>query len=815
MTVKSIASLLIVTLLTLNCFAQPSPKSIEGKIRNSTNEELPGATVRLLTIKDSSLVKAMASDSRGNFMFKNLDNGSYLLQVSSVGYSTLKTTAITIDDTHTNIVLPAIILLTPQGKELKEVVIEAKRPLIEQDIDKTIINVDAMLGSAGYNSYEILEKTPGVAISESGSISLNGKTNVLVLIDGRPTYMSGQDLINYLRSLPGGVVDKLELMDNPSSKYDAAGGAVINIRLKKNRQAGLTGNINADINQGSKFRTNESVNLNYNTRKINWFGNFNYSRGANYGDTHSDRKYLDDNGGLISLLVINNRSDFSNHGYFSRFGLDYTISPKTIVGMQARVQVAPRKESFNLESKAFNDSNNLDSIVSGNSEATAKWKNISLNLNFQHRFSKEGHELTADFNYITYNTTGDQAFNNFVAMPNSAPVPTEIFSYFQVSDVSIYNFKADYIYPLKNKMLFEAGIKSSFSSTDNDFRHYANQDNTPDYSKSNHFLYDENINAAYVNLRKTGKRLGLQSGLRAENTNLKGNQLGNAVVAGSQFKQNFTDLFPTLFISYKLDTVSKNTITISLSRRLSRPGFQSFNPFLAFRDKYSYSSGNPSLKPFYQNRVEIAFQHKQFLNIRIGAGLTKGLIMQTASLVNNILISRPANISTNKQGLFAATLTYTPAKWWSINYSFQALYNEINGVINTEAFRTTNLATRVYLINQFKIDNKWSADFSMYYSGREFADQFLRASKCYFNSSLQRKILKDKGTLTIGGEDMFGTWRNNSYLKGIKHLQVYHEFMFDTQRLRIAFSYRFGDEKFLRKRKHVDNAAEQEAGRAQ
>lgn len=265
---------LIILFWIQTVFAQ---KSITGTVRDIKNEAIPGATIKLLKATDSTLLKGELSNENGKFQLNNLIDGTYVLAITAIGHKPYRSVTLSIDDAHKNIVLPIIVLLPAKDVALKEVVVTAKRPLLERDIDKTIVNVDAMISAASSNTLEVLEKTPGITVSNDGDISLNGKSGVLVLIDGRATYMSGADLAIYLKSLPGGLLDKIELMDNPPAKYDATGSAVINIRLKKNRVGGFTGNISEGYSQGVYGKNNGAINLNYLYKKLNLFTNVGYN----------------------------------------------------------------------------------------------------------------------------------------------------------------------------------------------------------------------------------------------------------------------------------------------------------------------------------------------------------------------------------------------------------------------------------------------------------------------------------------------------------------------------------------------------------
>jgi hypothetical protein len=803
----------------LTCLQASSQKtkSISGSVKNTRNEELAGAAIKLLKAPDSVLIKGETTTAAGKFQFNNLLDGNYILVISSVGHKKFTSSPITIDESHSTIVLPVIFLSLSGNNQLKEVIVTSKKPLIEQDIDKTIVNVESMISSATSNTLEVLEKTPGVTVDMNGSITLNGKQGVLVLIDGRSTHMSGQDLASYLKSLPGGMLDKLELMDNPPSKYDAAGGAIINIKLKKNKDLGLTGNLNSSYSQGKMARTYTVLNLNYNHRKLNYFGNIGYSTDGNRSKDYYDRKFFTPSDELYSRVMLDNISRGTSRGITSRLGLDYSLSDKTIIGFQVNLQTRPRKDNNRFESQSFDQGMGLDSINSGFSGSNFDWTNVGANLNFQQKLSKAGRELSGDLNYIRYQSDGIQLFNNYVEMPGAAKNSTGNFKYGIKSGITIYNAKLDYVHTLKNKASLEAGVKSSIVENDNDSRYYNiyTSGESAEDSRSNHFIYDENINSAYLSVRKNWKRIGGQLGIRAENTHLKGNQLGNSAVQHSEFTQDFTDVFPTVFISYKLDSLGRHTLTGSLARRINRPNYQQLNPFLSFRDNFTYSSGNPELQPNYQYRSELRYSFKQLLTLGLSYGHLINVIIPSTEAVGNIFINRPYNIGEGSIIILSTNLNVKPAKWWMLNTNLQIGHLTATGTVYSQSLNSSFYSYRLNILNQLTFKKGWSGELAGYWSGKDLNSQSITKARMRLNGAIQKKLFKDKASLKLTYEDIFHLWVTKENSISIKQASFYHQSEWDTQRVGIAFTYRFGNETFSRKRRHQDNAAEGEKSRAE
>ncbi|GLU51681.1 outer membrane beta-barrel family protein [Dyadobacter frigoris] len=812
---KTINILLLILFLTNLVLAQATDKTISGTIKDTKNEVLPGTTVRLLRTTDSSMVKGEITDGNGKFQFTNLENNSYMLAITAVGQKSFMSVTLTIDSVHPMISLPVIILLPAKSVALNEVTVKARKPLMVQEIDKTTINVEAMISSATSNTLEVLEKTPGVSVSSNGDISLNGRGGVLVLIDGRSTYMSGQDLAAYLKSLPGGMLDKIELMDNPPAKYDASGNAIINIRLKKNRAGGFTGNISAGISIGRYVRSNDALNLNYNYKKVNLFANLGYGFEKNYSLDTYDRRFYDVSNQLTSTVSLVNNLVNKNNLLNANFGMDFAATAKTTLGVIVNLNGGTRNGDFNYNSTNFNADSQLNGTGSGNTESTDKRTNTGINLNLLHKLNTTGREFSADVNYLKYKTNAHQVLENFTFLPYGLLNNKTSFLYEIPSDINIYTAKADYVHPFKNKAKMEAGFKSSVVDNDFVFDYYDVNGNsqTIDNGKSNHFKYNENVNAAYLNGQKAWKRFGAQLGVRVENTHARGRQLGNEVVDEMTFTKNYTGLFPSIFLNYKLDDKGSNTFGIMAVRRINRPNYQLLNPFVFFKDQYSYSSGNPRLTPQYQDRIELKYQHKQFLNMGLSYNRFSDLIFQTTQVVDSIFTSRPENIAKGYMLLLNTTVSVSPAKWWYMNTTLRLSHITTQGAVYNENLDIALNIARFEMNNYLTLGKNWTAELGGYYASRDITGQAVTGGMYRVNASVQKKIWNGKGSIRISAEDIFHSWVYHNRSVSLKQSDFFQTSKTDTQRIGFAFTYRFGKDTFARKRRYNNNGTDDEKER--
>lgn len=791
--------------------------TISGQIKDIQNEAVQGATVKLLMAGDSTAVAGVTSRNNGGFELRVVSPGVYLLAVSQVGMEPYFSNTVTINGSHPKLQLPAIILLPAKRTALKEVVVTAKKPMLEYDLDRTIVNVESMLGAASGNTLEVLEKTPGVMVDNNGDISLNGSSGVTVLIDGRPTYMSGRDLAAYLRSLPGSMLDKIELITNPPAKYDANGGAVINIKLKKKRTQGYAGSASHNSNLGKRYRSYNSINLNYLNRNTNLFGNFGYSRYTDITDTHNERAFFSGTGQKTASSIVENRNESGSHEFSARIGMDHNLNKKTTIGMILNVSTRKREEGSEYVSKIFSTAPAPDSTGIGTNTTNGRWQQFGGNINFQHRFTERGEEMTADINYIRYNNRNHQWLENLVIDPSQQVKSQQNFIYALPYSTDVLTGRIDYSLPLKDRSSFSAGLRSSMVKTDQPSDYFSILDDKPfpDYGRSNHFIYHEDIHAAYMNGRKDWKRFGLQLGLRWEYTATKGDQLGNQQVGASAFTRDYHSFFPSIAASYKLDSAGQQVIGLSYSRRINRPNYQQLNPFMFFVDQYSYSIGNPLLLPAFSNRYEINWRYKQLLTVRVGLDHQTDGIASATRMENKIQISSMENFAIRDGIMAMAMLNLKPAKWWNLSHNIAVGRFVTKGKFNGQELDLKNYSWRTQIQNQFRISDSWSAELFGTYQAPWLDYQRFVHARHWVNAALQKKVLKNKGSIKLNLEDIFRGMGSAEESRGIMNAYSYRKSIPDTRRVAISFNYNFGKETFSRKRKYNDNAADELKERAQ
>lgn len=789
---------LILSIFTIfissNLFAQQSV--ITGSVR--AEGEVSGAIITLLKSTDSSVVKTALCEANGNFTLSNLAAGKYLLSISHVGYSQYFTRSFVVADGQ-QLELEKISLLSAP-KELKEITVTGRKQFIEIKIDRLVLNPDAIIGNAGGNALEVLEKAPGIQVDANGNISFKGKQGVMVFIDDKPSYLTAQDLANYLRSLPAGTIESVELMSNPPAKYDAAGNSgIINIRLKKNTLRGFNGSLSVGYGQGRYHRTNNSFNINYRLNKINFYANLSWNQNHSYQDLTINRNYFTSTGSFKSAFTQNSYIKREIEGKNLRVGADYYMSKKSTAGLVISGFENRTFSPVQNRSKIINGNNQVDSTVFATNPGDRKWNNRSINLNYTYKINNKGSEISANADYLNYRADIKQQLESFNFNPVNTLTSKSTLQSFLPADLQIQSFKTDYLSPLKGNAKLEAGVKFSRVKTDNTASVFdiINSISIPNYEFSNKFLYDENINAAYLNFAKEGKKLSLQTGLRIENTSISGRQLGNPVIKDSSFVRNYSNLFPTVYLQYKFDSLQKNQLSFSMGRRINRPNYQDLNPFSYPLDRFTYYGGNPFLQPTLAYYAEMSHTYNNQITTSIDYTVTDNVIMETNEQRGNIYYSRPGNFAKEVSFGLGINANLQPTKWLRLILNAELRNVSYQSVIYGQTLDEDRFYWFVGPTSQFTITKKLSAELSGTYQSRVLVAQFLTIPVWQMRAGLSQKILKGKGSVGLNINDIFFSNQPGGDIRNIASASANWKSILDTRVTTLAFSYRFAKGKSL------------------
>ena len=784
---------------------------ITGTVIDGNTRTIESATITLHKAADSTVAKMSVADKTGKFEFENIAHGKYFVSISAIGHDRGYSDPIDINPSNLIVTLKTIELV-PATKAMTGVTVTSKRPFIEQKAGKMLINVDASPTNTGLNALELLEKSPGVTVDNDGNISLKGKQGVTILVDGKPTYMSGADLAALLKNMQSSALDQIEIMTNPPARYDAAGNSgIINIKTKKGIVKGMNGSANGSFTQGKYSRFNGGLNLNYRNEKLNIFGGYNGGKYEGYNKLIIDRTiYQSDNKTIENLADQVSRPHFEGIYHNLKGGLDYYFTKKTVLGWVVNANFNDNDESPTSTSFMRFPDRSIKYSIKSDGFNKRKWVGISNNINFKHTFDSTGRELTADLDYAFYNNRSKTELNTQSFDETGVKKDNDvILRGFIPSDIDIYSAKVDYVHPFKNGIKMEAGFKTSYVSTDNQVEYFRNSGTgwSPD-DRSNHFIYKENINAVYAIFSKTMKKWDLSAGLRMENTNAKGQQ----VIRDSSFKRNYTNLFPNVGLSYNAS--EKNQFNFSYSRRINRPDYDDLNPFVFFLDSLTYGQGNPYLQPQFTHNFELSHTFKKFLTTTVNYTQTDDIITQMLKQEGEKTFQTRDNFNSMKQIGISLMANFKATKWWNVNIYTNVFNNHYEGIyqnglkndpIDIQFTTFTSNITNSFTIGK----NGWNAELSAWYRTKGADGLLVINDMGAMNAAVSKTILKKQGSLKLGIRDVLYTQQFSGYAK-YSNVDVNLSGRRDSRQVNLSFNYRFGKKNIAPERRKRGGASDEQ-----
>jgi len=804
----------LVLFILTTAFAQA--QRISGVVKDESGKAINGASVSILKENATTVIKLAVSDNEGKFVFNNIAAGKYFVTITSIGFKDAKSAVFEVNGNE--VTVPEF-KLAKAAKQIEGVTVTSKKPMIEVKADKTILNVENSINAVGNDALELLRKAPGVTLDKDDNISLAGKNGVQIYIDGRPSPLAGTDLTAFLKTLQSSQIEAIEIITNPSAKYDAAGNAgIINIRLKKNKAYGTNGSVNAGYGIGTYGKYNAGLNLNNRNDKLNLFGNYNFSTNLNEMNMNTYRKSLDTLFDQRGTITTKN----TTHGF--KAGLDYFINKNNTFG--AIVTGSINDNTMNNYSRtpiSYIPTGLGYRLLIANNTQDGFRDNVNFNLNFRHT-DTSGSELNIDGNYGYYKSKNDQKQPNiYKDYYTGIDQDSRVYNMVSPSEIFVANIKADYEQNFKKGRL-GYGAKISLVKSSPDFQRYNVYTSTKVYDslRSNNFEYTENINAAYVNYNKQYKGFMIQLGLRVENTHAKGTSMGfKQVTSGSpliaydsSFDRNYTDFFPSAALTFNKNPMNQWSLTFS--RRVDRPAYQDLNPFEFKLDEYTYQKGNTQLTPQYTNSFGITNTYKYKLTTALNYSHVKDIFSQLIDTTEKSkAFMTKKNLAT--QDVVSLTISYPfQWKWYSVfanlssNYShYQADFGGGNRKVDLDAFAYT-----IYTQHSFKLGKGYTGEMSaMYISPSIWQGTFESKSMGSVDLGLQKTIFKGMGNVKIAVSDIFRTmrWSGESNFAG-QYMRASGNW--ESRQFKINFSYRFGklSVKAARQRK---TGVEEEAGRTQ
>lgn len=806
---KKITGLLTLLFLNTLLFGQENSFcSVQGKVLDEQLAAMGYVNILLLNPQDSSLVRGTLTDEKGDYSLTALTPGNYLIMASMVGMENTWTPVFSLNAGESTRQLEPLVLKASQI-ELATVEVKGEKPFIELKGDRIVMNVENSPVNTGNNALEVLARAPAVTVDQNDRISLKGKQGVLVIINGKNSYLSNEELARMLASMPAESIESIEIMHNPPAKYDAAGNAgIINIVLKKDKNLGFNGSVQLGLGQGRYTRGNGGLRLNYREKKFNLFGNYNYYQNKRYQDRLFSRSIPFPAG--TNVIDQDGQETNNNHSHSFQTGADWFVNDNTTLGILLKGNTGDWGMNATTRSDILGYNPVPYDRVSATSAMSETWDNLSGNFNWSQKLTG-GQSLNFDADYSSFENPADQYYENYFLDNEGAEVaPENNFRNLNNSRVEIKALKVDYNLPLSEKEAsLDLGMKYSDVNTDNILVFDRWVGNTATWENdalfSNQFMYSEQILAAYANYSQNWEKWQLQAGLRMENTQ----STGDSPSRDKLVNRKYINLFPSVNLSRTLN--ENNQMSLSYSRRIDRPTYQNLNPFFFFLDQFTYGKGNPFLQPQYSDTYGLSYSYKS----RYIASWT---YTHTAEAMSEVIQLNPEtgegyqtfdNLENSENYSFNLSAPFTLSEWWTLRGNATAFYNRITGVLESGALLNEQFSYSFYLSNSFTLPAGWKAELTGFYQSKIAMFNFKINPIYQIDFGISKSILEGRGKFSLNMSDIFysqvfsGTVQQNDLSFSIKSYN-------DTRRGNLSFSYNFGNQSVKQARRRTTATGEEE-----
>ena len=791
---------LLITVVSMGAvpilFAQDKGR-LEGRINDEQNRPLASATVTLVDLYGIVASKITFPDSSGRFSIEDIPDGLFTCKITHAGYQPITRDSIVFTSTSGAIDLGDLTMV-PSGRILAEVTVSARSPAIRNGPDKKVFAVNQSLVSLGGSAADLLQNVPTLQVDANGSVSLRGATDLKVLVDGKRSVIGGGTVAQVLQSIPASSIDRVEIITNPSAKYDAEGQALINIVLKKNNVAGFNGSV--AVTGGTRDNYNAAASISYQNSRINWYGNYSYQHRNTYSNGFQDMTYL-----LSPDPVYYSNETFPSTTltdlHSARAGIDYTLSPRDGLSVSG---------AYNASSTVRNEWLTVDNLTAAHLPAqlstrhngtTGNGNSYELTVGYTHKFSKPQSELAFDFDYSHGFTNSLQLYNTYIYnIDGNAADSTAVLKDSKLARSGNYNVQLDYTTPVGKAGHLETGYRSQISVADNRQWDY-NLDPTsgeydPDYSLINFFKSTNQVHAAYITFRQQIKTFAFQLGIRGElgrfNALLQSFDSSGQLVA-QPITVNTHGLYPSLVLTKRLD--GGRQIQLSYSRRILRPSPRELNPFFDVSDPVNYDAGNPRLLPESIHSVELTYTHTWPT-----ASLTSGAYFTQVNDVIKHIQTTPVNdvtftISQNLKRAINTGLEFIgnfhPVHAWDFTANFNVFARIDDGDPAYGIGATRGVSWNVNLTNNFTLAHNLTLQVRADYKAADMIIQDRYRPVYGIDAGARYDLWHKKASLSLNGRDIFNI-RRPSFLRESDALLLDWQRTTYSARVSLTFTYRFG-----------------------
>ena len=750
-----------ILLLTIFINAQTKNGIVTGTIIDeSDGKPLEFVNISLISIPDSIVFSGTSSDKKGKYTINNIPDGQYIIRFSFVGYQQ-KDSEIFLISLNNKFVNLGTTSIKPQDINLDEVTVTSNKIMLSNSIDKKTYNVQQDVLSKTGSASDLLQNIPSVEVDIDGNVSLRGSANVLMLINGKTSPLMGRTRAEVLQTIPANNIDKIEVITNPSAKYRPDGTAgIINIVLKKESGRGLNGSITG--NMGNQSRYNSNINLGYNPGNLNLFGRYSIRKDNRDRYSGSNRTQLDSLTQIPKFYNSNSNSNSRPLSHSIMIGMDYNFNNSNSLGLAGNYFYRDFTLNENMENVYLNNNNILTEKYNRLRTDYEYEKEGVVTAYLEHNFTGEEHKIRFNFNWSKNPESEDNHYSNVYTVPSGA---TTMDNTLIKQGSNNTQATLEYSNPLNEHSTFEAGYDGEFNKKDlnffGEFFDPLSQKFVNDAEKTNHFAYDENINAVYATYSNEYGELGFLGGLRLENAQLN----SNLISSGKLYKNQYFNLYPTLHLAYKLNDVTE--LQLNYSRRANRPEDDDLNPFPEYQDPRNLRAGNPNLKPEFIHSIEFGFQWQND-NFNIVPSIFyrhkyNGFSIVTKAINDSVLLTTHENLATDQSAGFEFVLSSNFGNYLSANLSTNAYYEQINA---------SNIG-----FGKNKSTITWSGNFScnanltqstMFqlnsnYRSSRLTPQGNRKPNYVVNLGIRQDMLNDKISLILTISDIFNSmkWEDN------------------------------------------------------
>ncbi|RYY37488.1 MAG: TonB-dependent receptor [Sphingobacteriaceae bacterium] len=811
--IKWITCIVFIMLVSAQANAQSTGKITGKLVDGKTKKVIEFATVALFNKADNSPAKAVQSDLQGNFSLNDIAEGTYLLRITSISYNTYTRDSLVISPQKNTYNLGSVVLNSATSA-LKEVVVTAQRSSIQLGVDKKVFSVDQSLVSQGGSATDLLSNVPSVQVDVDGNVNLRGSNNVRVLINGKPSALTGSNVSDILQSIPASSIENIEVITNPSSKYDPEGqSGIINIILKKNARLGFSGSVSGTV--GNQETYNGNISLGYQTEKFNIFTNYSYRRGKRIGNGYNNRQTFIDADTLFQNQTSNQSFVFNSHNV--RAGIDYNLASKTTLSLSGNINTRTRDRLQSGNTIQYQQLGMPTQQTVQDNQSTSDGTNVDLNLDFTQKFKRPQEELTANIGYSTGDDDDYDYFKTYYDNYESL-LSSRFFQNNYTKDIEHnWNLQADYVLPFADKKgRFEAGYRSTLNKNDNDYlvdTAYNGGLFTRDLTQTNRFIYNEYVHALYANYQRQFGNFGLQVGVRLEDANIRTTLIDSAN-SNLQNKQDYFRVYPSVFLSQKL--TDAQTLQLSYTRRVSRPRQRQLSPFLDRSDPFNYQQGNPTLQPEDTHSFEFSY-----INYWKSLTLTSSLYYRltnnnfqrlSIALDSTRTLTRFENVNSATNAGYELIAKMNFSNTFDLTGNVNVYYRQIDGDEALGLRETSGYAWNANLTANYKPIKKLGLQGRFDYQGPQVIAQG-RMKAMYGFDAGARYDITDKLNVSANARDVFNTRRFSSEIYNYAGVYPYYQNSsrrFQTRVISFTVSYRFGSTG-QKKQEKKSNDSEQES----